>query len=375
MLRPFAAVSLALLACGHRTPGSCADAARNADCPTRVEAGRVDAGSTATPSSERFTLVGGTVVGVGPAEVAIDGKWIAEGEVSGTSIDVSGKYLVPAFIDSHVHISYLQVGAELPNHGVAAVVDMAAPITAFGAAIASLVVLRSGPMITAPGGYPTTTWGSGGYGLEVATSAEAQKAVDDLYGAGAALIKFPLTQPPSLDLETASAVAERAHALGLKVAVHALDATAAATAASAGADVLAHTPTQALSAETIEAFEGRTVVSTLAAFGASDVAVDNLRRLREGNVTVLYGTDLGNTRSAGIQPDEIALLASAGLSPQGIIDAGTSVPADYWGLSELGAIAPGKRASFVILPSDPLLDPGVLTAPEAVYIDGVRVAP
>ena len=52
----------------------------------------------------------------------------------------------------------------------------------------------------------------------------------------------------------------------------------------------------------------------------------------------------------------------------GRVDAGSP-------LSELDAIAPSKRASLLVLPSDPLLDPAVLTAAEAVYVDGVRVGP
>jgi imidazolonepropionase-like amidohydrolase len=358
MLTRFAAVSLSLLACGNRGA-------------TQPEPARVDAGAE---TSDQSTLVGGTVVGVGPADVVIEGKLIAAGAARGQSIDVSGKYLVPAFIDSHVHLAYLPVGPELRRHGVVAAVDMAAPLASLGEPT-SLVVLRSGPMITAVAGYPTRSWGSAGYGLEVATPADARQAVDELQRAGAALIKIPLTVAPSLDLETASAAVARAHELGLKVAAHALEDLNAATAASAGVDVLAHTPTEALSASTVEAWEGRSVVSTLAAFGAGAVASDNLRRLRAGGVTVLYGTDLGNTQTAGIQANELGLLASAGLSPQEIIDAGTSAPAAYWGLDELGAIAPGKRASLLVLNSDPLLDPAVLATPESVYVDGVRVGP
>ena len=351
MLTRFAAVALTLLACGNR------------------------AATQSEPPSEPLTLVGGTVVGVGLNDVVIEGKLIVAGKARGKSIDVGGKYLVPAFIDSHVHLSYLPVGSELSQRGVAAAVDMAAPLSSFGDAPSPLTVLRAGPMITAVGGYPTRSWGIGGYGLEVATAADGRQAVDDLQRAGASFIKIPLTAAPSLELESASAIVQRAHELGLKVAAHALEETNAALAASAGVDLLAHTPAEALSAATVEAFEGRAVVSTLAAFGAGPAVVDNLARLRAGGVTVLYGTDLGNTRTAGIQPDEIALLASAGLSPQEIIDAGTSAPAAYWGLDDLGAIAPGKRACLLVLDADPLLDPAALSAPSAVYLDGVRVGP
>ena len=54
------------------------------------------------------------------------------------------------------------------------------------------------------------------------------------------------------------------------------------------------------------------MISTLAAFGGSDAAIENLRQLRAAGVTVLYGTDLGNQRDAGPSADELALLRRAG---------------------------------------------------------------
>src|ERR1700760_3589849 len=63
---------------------------------------------------------------------------------------------------------------------------------------------------------------------------------------------------------------------------------------------------------TVAAGRGRAVISTLAAFGGSPAAVDNLRRLRAAGATVLYGTDLGNLDVAGPSEPEIALPARAG---------------------------------------------------------------
>ncbi len=324
-----------------------------------------------------FVLSGATVVGQGAADVEVDGEYIVAvgSPKGGEPVDVRGKYLVPAFIDSHVHLAYYAVGPELARAGVTAAVDMGAPIAAFGTDLAPLRVLRSGPMITAQGGYPTQSWGAGGYGLEVADPSAAAAAVDALHDAGAALIKFPLTEAPTLDEPSARAVVERAHALGLKVAVHALGAAQADLAAAVGADVLAHTPVEQLSEASTRAWSGRAVVSTLAAFGGSQAAVDDLRALRSAGALVLYGTDLGNTRSPGIQSSELTLLGEAGLDGAAIIAAGTSAAASYWQLTELGDIAAGKRASLLVLADDPLARPLALSTPEAVYIDGKRVTP
>ena len=88
---------------------------------------------------------------------------------------------------------------------------------------------------------------------------------------------------------------------------------------------------------------------------------------------MLYGTDFGNTRTPGIDPAEIALLAAAGLTPAEILAAGTAAPAAYWGFPTLGSIEVGKDASFLVLARDPLVDPGVLADPEEVWIRGVRL--
>ncbi len=352
-------------------------------CSTREApaAGRGASAASATAPGAHYVLTGATVVGQGAADVEIDGARIARvgaagsGSGGGEQVELPGKYLVPAFIDSHVHLAYYAVGPELTRAGIAAAVDMAAPLASFGTDLSPLVVVRSGPMITAPGGYPTQSWGKDGYGHEVADVTAAGAAVDTLSNAGARLIKFPLTEAPTLELPVASAVVARAHSLELKVAVHALGTAQADMAATSGADLLAHTPVEPLPELSVGAWAEKAVVSTLAAFGGSPNAIANLRALRDAGAIVLYGTDLGNTRSAGIQSSELTLLAQAGLDGAAIIAAGTSAPAAYWQLAELGAIAPGKRASLLVLGEDPLLNPLALSTPEAVYIDGKRVTP
>ena len=328
------------------------------------------------PSASHFVLVGGTVVGVGQVDVTVDGATVeALGNADGAlaQVDVSGRYLVPAFIDSHVHLAYYPVAEQLLARGVVAAVDLAAPLDAFSLDAGPLTLLASGPMVTAKGGYPTLSWGRDGYGLEVGTVAETEAAVDELAREGAALIKTPFTAEPTLDDELAAAVVTRSHGRGLKVAAHALGASDAERAARADVDLLAHTPVEPLLASTLAAFSRKAVVSTLGAFGGSAAAVENLRALREAGATVLYGTDLGNSRDAGIQASEIQLLLTAGLDGAAILEAGTSAPARYFGLSHLGAIAPGKRAALLVLAADPLVEPQTLAEPVQVFIDGQLV--
>ena len=331
------------------------------------------------PGPPPLVLKGGHVLGLGQALVVVR-EGIIEAIMPATFappipldaqvVDASGHWLVPGFIDSHVHLVYLPAADDLLRHGVVGAVDHAAPLSFFDGSFGDLRVLGSGPMITAPGGYPTVSWGKAGYGMECASAAEATSAVDRLAGLGAGLIKVPLTSGPQLDDLALAAVVARAHGHDLKVSIHALTADSARRAGAAKADVLAHTPTERLPKDVLETWRARAVITSLAAFGGGADAVANLSQLASLGATVLYGTDLGNSQVAAIQPDEIALMMAAGLDGGTILAAGTASPAAFWGFEDLGVIAPGKAASLLVLADDPRLNPMTLTEPAMVLVNG-----
>ena len=309
-------------------------------------------------------------------ELAVDGSRVADVRdvpASSPVLDLTGFFVVPAFIDSHVHLAYYAVADALPAGGVVGAVDFAAPIGELAKTF-PIAVAQSGPMITPLLGYPTQSWGQGGFGLEVGSVDEAVAAVDRVLDAGAAFVKTPLSGAEGVDDATLAAIVERAHARNAKVAVHALSLVDAARAVASDVDILGHTPVEPLTPELVNAWGERTVVSTLGAFGASEGAIENLRALAGGGALVLYGTDLGNTRFAGIQAGEIDALVRAGFGGARIVRSATSDAARFWGFSELGRLEPGARASFLVLDEDPDVNPGTLAAPHAVIADGKLVA-
>lgn len=349
-------------------------------CAGKPVGGGETAGDAVSPGAVALkgaTLAGGEAVDLEMesgriTRLAPAGDGTVPSSPSVTVHDLSGRWLAPAFIDSHIHLAYLNHASALARGGVVAGVDMAAPLAFLTADPSPLTVKFSGPMVTAVGGYPTQSWGSDGYGLECADASAAEAAVSTLAAAGASLIKLPVTSAPVLDEASLAAAVARAHALGLPVASHALSDEQAAAARAAGADVLAHTPTAALSESTVAAWAGGAVVGTLRAFGGSETTVSNLAALRAAGLTVLYGTDFGNTRTYGVDAEEIALMQQAGMSAAEILDAGTRVPAAFWGFEGLGELAVGARASLLVLSADPLTDPATLGAPEQVWVDGVQ---
>ncbi len=282
------------------------------------------------------------------------------------SDETAGTWLWPPIVDSHVHLAFHPVGKELAAHGVGAVVDLGAPEGTLRTT-APLTIIASGPMITRANGYPLSSWGANGYGIECGDRACVIATIDRLAAAGARVIKLPLDTDGLTDDLVAPAV-EHAHGKGLKVVVHALTNEAALRAASAGVDLLAHTPLEPLTEATVTAWRGRAVISTLAAFGGSRSAIDNLRRLRAAGVTILYGTDLGNLRVDGPSAQEMKLLSDAGLDEAAITAAMTTAPIAYWGLPL--TLAAGDEATLLILDGDPRKGAYELVRPRAVIHRG-----
>jgi len=273
--------------------------------------------------------------------------------------------LVPAVVDAHVHLAVADgAAAVLPSAGVAAVLDLGAPLDAvpFTGAL-PLRVVHAGPMLTAPRGYPTQSWGANGFGLPVATAAEAREAVARIAGREARFLKLAFDPRFALlEVDVARAAAEEAHRRGMMVAAHALEAESVRRALEAGCDVLAHTPREELPSDLLSRLAGKWVISTLRAF---DVAPARLRALREAGMRVAYGTDLGNEGTVPrIDAGELSLLAEAGVDP---LRAATADAAELLGLPELGSLRVGAAASLLALRDG---TPEGIAHPERVYLDG-----
>ena len=67
-------------------------------------------------------------------------------------------------------------------------------------------------------------------------------------------------------------------------------------------------------------------------------------------------------------------MVKAGLTPMQAIVAGTRTSADILGLYQLGTIAPGKSADFLVLDANPLDAIGNTRRISTVYMQGVEVS-
>jgi imidazolonepropionase-like amidohydrolase len=273
-------------------------------------------------------------------------------------------FLIPGAVDHHVHIRLSNPRAVLAG-GVTLARDLAWPpeeifplcdisqATDFDGP----VIIAAGPMITAPGGYPSRAgWCPEGGWIEVRGRGEAAAAVTDLVRHDPAVIKVALNAEagPTLDDAVLVAVCDAAHARGLRVTAHVQGRGQTERALGAGVDELAHCPwTERLSDDLAAAVARRmTVVTTLDihSYGRDTpelgMAVDNLRRIAGAGGRIRYGTDLGNGPiPPGIHPGEAVHMAAAGLSSEAVLRALTP-----------GPLRSGARADVVGLRADPFDD-------------------
>lgn len=272
-------------------------------------------------------------------------------------------FLMPGVADRHVHIRLADPGAVLLG-GVTVVRDLAwVPEEIFALADASELpsftgpLIRSvGPMLTAPGGYPTSeAWAPPGTGRELADPQDAAAAVAELAGRGAAAIKVSLNAeagPTPSDAELA-AIVQSAHERALPVTAHVQGHGQAERAVGAGIDEFAHTPwTERLPDRLVEtAARTMRMVSTLDIHSFGEVtfglrtACDNLVRFRAAGGAVVYGTDLGNgSIPPGVHVREALLLHEAvRMTPEEVLVAMTA-----------GRLAADGPADLIVLGSDPL---------------------
>ena len=304
-------------------------------------------------------------------------------------IDARGMTVLPGFIDAHVHIGFFEP-AEIAAGGVTTVRDLAWP----PASIWPLVeasrrpdwngpsIVAAGPMLTAPGGYPTrAAWAPSGTGREIRDADDARRAVDEVASQGATIVKIALAPPvgPVLDEATLAVIVDAAHGHGLRVTGHIDGLEELRKALRAGVDELAHMlmSDEHIPDETIAEMVRRvTVVPTLAirTGPGREIAIENVRRFVAAGGRVVYGTDLGNEGPIpGIDPTEIGAMTAAGMSPIQVIASATVDSADRLGLDSIGAIAPGLRADLIAVPGNPVEDIAVLSEVEMVWRAGRRL--
>ena len=250
------------------------------------------------------------------------------------------------------------------------------------------------------------------------TEAEGRAAIEELHGHGVDLVKIWVDDRggtvPKLEPAVYEAIVDEAHARGMRVTAHLGTTSGLADAKAllrAGVDGFAHTvrdrdiddeymalvrerpevwtvpnlPGSPVThddlpwlSETLPPFEIenlRREADRLAAEGPGgsfELQCRNLARNREAEMIIGMGTDSG-VSVAWTTHTELRDMARCGLTAMEVIVAATRANADILRLDDLGTVAAGKQASFVVLDADPLGDITNTRRIDRVYLRGELV--
>jgi imidazolonepropionase-like amidohydrolase len=355
-----------------------------------------------------------------PAAVTIDGAMIsavepAGGPVRPEAVDGGGGALLPGLIDTHVHadkVSQLETSA---SWGITTMLDMGNRDPASQAKLTSRpglpALLRACGPANAPGSVFVTKMGFSA-STTVSGPADAARFVADRVAEGADYIKILVEDPKiprtrALSAETVAAIAAAAKAAGLTTVAHIVSADTLRTALLAGVDVVTHAalsadldgefdrllagrpavliPTLTMMDGVVRAIGGKLFMRLIApvmpiARMRYAHAVATVSTFRRAGMVILAGTDANDDLTAPCQVphgeslhEELGRLVGAGLTPAEALRAATTLTAGVFGLTDRGAVVPGRRADLLLVDGDPVTDIAATRAIRGVWIAGNRV--
>src|SRR5215470_9609204 len=124
-------------------------------------------------------------------------------------------------------------------------------------------------------------------------------------------------------------------------------------------------------------FANRTAQSVAAASDEWNNLQKNVRALGAAGVKLILGTDVGGNTGGPLlgwtEHIELENMVAAGMTPAAAISAATRGSADALRLTELGTIAAGKRADFIVVDGNPLTDITNSRRIRSVYQRGVEL--
>lgn len=401
------ALALAVAACGGSEPAP--------------EAG--DTGVEATVFENARVVVGDGTVLDDAMVVVLDGRFAYVGRNAGAElvagaerVDLSGKTIMPAIVNAHVHLTSTRPErAELLQHyayyGQSAVVSLGLDEGDVAFQMRDEVVPMGARSLTAGRGITSPEPGRSEVPYWVTSEDEARAAVRELAAKNVDWVKIWVDdrngQYERLSQPLYSAVIDEAHTHGLRVTAHVFTLEDAKGLLRAGIDAFAHgirdrdiddelvalwqerpevvlvpnLPGPGVASDVawlagtvpadqlgeMEAAAARESASAQEAFG---IQARNLVRLQEAGVTIAFGTD-GSAPWAAHQ--EMEDMVRTGMSPADVIVAATSASAELLRLDDLGSVTAGRSADFVVLGANPLDDITNTRRIADVYLRGERL--
>jgi len=381
-----------------------------------------DASSTAVVYEGALVVTGNDSAPIENAVLVVEnGRFTALGPAGSveipsgaTRVDLSGKTVIPALVNAHVHLSLDRAEREeqlrhMAYYGAGTVVSMgldegAAPMEVRESPVpdgARTLIAGRGITSPEPGRSEVPHW--------VTTPDEARAAVAEEAEKGVDLVKIWVDdrngQYERLSEPLYSAVIDEAHQHGLKVAAHIFSLEDAKGLLRAGVDMFAHSiRDQEVDDEVMSLWAERPNVVLIPNLPGPGVAADlswistvpaaelqemqaresdrpaaqasfaiqahNLDRLNEAGMRIAFGTDGSTPWAVHLELED---MVRAGMTPAEAIVAATRNSAELFELTEVGVVAPGNMADFVVLDASPLQDITNTRRISEVYLGGTAI--
>ena len=338
-------------------------------------------------------IAGDKIADIGQAN-AFDG-------IEANRIELGDATLLPGFIELHAHLTFRQVPADIVlRHGITTLRDVGGPLHQPYGGDGKLRLMTSGPILTAPGGYPIPSLGEKDIAVAVEDEQQARAAVRKLVAGGAVVIKVALepggeagapwagghahghghhsdqgSSPwPLLPENVVKAIVDEAHRLNRKVSAHLAETNGAQIALAAGIDEWAHAPCSELPEDLLKRAVAQQVkiVSTVDTLSKCSGLADNIRRLSALGAAFLYGAEIAHPDIPwGIDAQELLYLQHlTGMKALDLLRMATSKAGQHLDMSLLGTLLPGAPADLIAVKADPLQNLKLLEYPDLVMSGG-----
>ena len=379
--------------------------------------------STATVFEGARLVVGDGSDPIESATLVVDeGRFVAvgaAGEVEtpegAARVDLTGRTVIPALIDTHVHFpvereALIDALERKAYYGVGAAMGLGRDVGEDVYAVRAETIPGVPRYRHAGRGITTPEPGRTEVPYWITTEEEARAAVRELTALEVDIVKIWVDDRggefEKMTPELYTAVIDEAHQHGLRVTAHIFALEDAKGLLRAGIDAFAHgVRDQDVDDEFVELVRERPDVVLVPNLPGRGVAEDlswlsgtippdalaelqagfvdrpeaqesfgiqarNLARLNEAGMRIAFGTD-GN---AGWSPHlEMADMVASGMTPHEVIVAATGNSAAFMELDDAGTVEAGKSADFVVLDANPLDDIANTRAIESVYLRGAAI--